>query len=417
MGELMNINELMDKLNLWFGGVEQTRAEQLTGPQLTDGLCFVVDDEPGIRQLFSTVLKRVGLEVEGFESAGSLLKELGRRHPQLIFLDVSLARSDAIEAMRGLTELAFTGAVILMSGRHGKILQDISMIGERQGLRMLPVLTKPFNATTIRHIVQPFVKSTKSLPRVAIDEAVRQGWMRVWYQPKIDLQRKALAGYEALARIHHPEHGILSPGSFLPGADTASLSCLTEHVLLTVLRDWDKLNDLGFALRPSVNVPVDVLVKFPIAALVRENRPRDNLWNGLIVEVVEDQVIRDLTLAQEIATQLKIYDIELAIDDFGAGYSSLERLKSFPFVELKLDMSFVKDCAQSPQNAGICKAAIDLAHNFNTLAVAEGIEQAEDLLALSRMGCDLGQGYLFAKPMPLEEFAALVTQKTVKKSA
>ena len=417
MGDLMKINELMARVNSWFGGVDQRRVGQAAGPQPTDALCFVVDDDPGIRQLFSTVLKPSGLEVEEFESAGSLLAELARRHPKVIFLDVSLARSDAVEAIRGLAELSFTGAVILMSGRHGQILEDVRMIGERQGLRMLPVLTKPFNATAIRHIALSFVEPSKTMPRVSINEAVQQGWMEVWYQPKIDLQRKALAGYEALARVRHPEHGILSPGSFLPGADTASLSCLTEHVLLTVLRDWGAFKNLGVSLQPAVNIPVDVLLKFPIAALVRENRPNDGSWKGLIVEVVEDQVIRDLALAREIATQLKIYDIELAIDDFGAGYSSLARLQSFPFVELKLDMTFVRNCATNRQNAGICKAAIDLAHNFNALAVCEGIEQAEDLRALSRMGCDLGQGYLFAKPMPLEQFTALLTQRTTRISA
>jgi EAL domain-containing protein (putative c-di-GMP-specific phosphodiesterase class I) len=241
--------------------------------------------------------------------------------------------------------------------------------------------------------------------------------MRVWYQPKIDLQQKILAGCEALARIEHPQHGVLLPGTFLPGADTASLSRLTEHVLLTVLRDCVKFRNVGTSMRPAVNVPVDVLLKFPLAALVRENRPKDGAWKGLIVEVTEDQIVRDVALAQEIATQLKIYDIALAIDDFGAGYSSLSRLKHFPFSELKLDMSFVHGCAINSQNAGLCKAAVDLAHSFGAVAVAEGIEQAADLRALFQMGCDLGQGYLLAPPMSMERLLPILAQRRTKQNA
>jgi EAL domain len=103
--------------------------------------------------------------------------------------------------------------------------------------------------------------------------------------------------------------------------------------------------------------------------------------------------------------QLKIYDILLSIDDFGAGYSSLARLKQLPFAEVKLDTNFVQGCASNPQNAALCKAVFDLAHSFDAVAVAEGIEKPEDLRALYQMGCDLGQGYLLAAPIVFGKFA------------
>jgi EAL domain-containing protein (putative c-di-GMP-specific phosphodiesterase class I) len=120
----------------------------------------------------------------------------------------------------------------------------------------------------------------------------------------------------------------------------------------------------------------------------------------------------------EIATQLRIYGITFAIDDFGEGFSSFARLRDVPFVELKLDRSFVRDSGSDPRNAGICQTIVNLAHNFGALAVAEGLENAADLHAMQRMGCDIGQGFFLARPMPKASFvrpsgAARVAQAAV----
>jgi EAL domain-containing protein (putative c-di-GMP-specific phosphodiesterase class I) len=129
------------------------------------------------------------------------------------------------------------------------------------------------------------------------------------------------------------------------------------------------------------------------------------------VEVTEDQIVRDMKLAQEVADRLRISGIKIAIDDFGAGYSSFSSLRELPFVELKLDSSFVKNCATDATNAAICQTAVDLAHRFGSAAVAEGIENAANLQALMVMGCDFGQGVLIAPPMPQERFLDLLRQR------
>ncbi len=251
-------------------------------------------------------------------------------------------------------------------------------------------------------------------PRTEIAEALRNNWFEMWYQPKIDLKRKCLAGAEALARIRHPALGVLLPGSFLPAADDESIAMLTEHALLSTLRNWSTFDAAGFNLHLAINVPVSVLLKLPIPALVRENRPKADHWPGIILEVTEDQIVRDIAQAREIATQLRVSGITIAIDDFGAGYSSFSSLRDLPFAEIKLDDSFVKNCATDATNAAICQTAIDLAHRFGSAAVAEGIESAADLQALIVMGCDFGQGVLIAPPMPQERFLALLRQRLNK---
>jgi EAL domain-containing protein (putative c-di-GMP-specific phosphodiesterase class I) len=253
-------------------------------------------------------------------------------------------------------------------------------------------------------------------PRVAIGEALRNQWFEIWYQPKVDLKRKCLAGAEALARIRHPEHGVLLPGGFLADVDEESVAELAQHTLIQALNDWSVFEDAGFNLKLSINVPVSVLFKLPIAALMIKHRPKSERWPGLIVEVTEDQIVRDMAMAQEVATQLVASDIKIAIDDFGAGYSSLSSLRELPFGELKIDRSFVTGCSLDATNAAICQTAIDLAHRFGSDAVAEGVETQTDLQALMVMGCDYGQGQLMSPPMPKERFLELLQQRMTKPS-
>lgn len=246
------------------------------------------------------------------------------------------------------------------------------------------------------------------------DETLRDARLELWYQPKIDIKQRCLAGAEALACIRHPERGVMPPGNFPPGVGEDVMARLTEHALLTVLRDWTVFDEAGFNLRLAINVPVNLLDRLPIAQIVGENRPQAAYWPGLIVEVTEDQIVRDIRRSQEIAAKLRVSGISVAIDDFGAGFSSFSSLRELSFAELKLNDSFVKGCAGDPTNAAICQTAIDLAHRFGSAAVAEGIETVADLQAMQIMGCDFGQGQLIAPPMPQADFMALLQQRMNK---
>ena len=140
--------------------------------------------------------------------------------------------------------------------------------------------------------------------------------------------------------------------SFLPNAEPQDLTALTQFVILTALHDWQELSKSGFNLKFAVNAPIASLTDLNLPDLIRANTPKDGNWPGLILEVTEGEVAKDIGLAHEIATQLSIYGISLSIDDFGEGYSSFARLRDLPFAELKLDASFVKNCVPGPQERG-----------------------------------------------------------------
>jgi EAL domain-containing protein (putative c-di-GMP-specific phosphodiesterase class I) len=302
------------------------------------------------------------------------------------------------------------------------LLDDVRRIGVRHGLKMRPPLQKPFRIEAVRQAfngAQLDVKPAAAARPNPVDlgEALQNDWLELWYQPKIDLRTRLLAGAEGLIRCRHPEHGVLTPASFLPGASEQALLALTEHVVLTALRDWEIIAALGVYPSIAVNTSMNALASLHLPTLIREHRPKDDKWPGLILEVTESDVAKDIALAHEVATQLRIYGITFAIDDFGEGYSSFARLRELPFGELKLDRSFVYNCAHDAQNAGICQAIIELAHHFGAVAVAEGLENAADLKAVQKMGCDIGQGFFFARAMPKSRFIPLLRDRALRKKA
>jgi EAL domain-containing protein (putative c-di-GMP-specific phosphodiesterase class I)/ActR/RegA family two-component response regulator len=392
-----------------------------TLPQRPTAECFIVEDNPAVARFIARALNDFGVTSEQYASAATLAEGLAQHLPKCIFLDISLGDSDAIDAIRALNAAGFAGTVQLMSGSNTGLLADVRQVGERHGLRMRPVLTKPFRVEAVRLIVaeehlggKAAVAARQSevladpgringaAPQIALAEALAKNWVELWYQPKFELGQGRMVGAEGLARVRHPELGLLSPASFIPGASSGELMALSEYALRTALRDAADFAFLGHDVRFAINLPVEALMTMPIPAIVRESRPRGEDWPGIILEVTEDQVIRDIPAVHEIATQLRIYRIALAIDDFGLGYSSLARLKELPFAELKLDQSFVQNCGTDPTNAALCRTVVELAHRFGGAAVAEGIETARDLAVIRRTGCDIGQGYLFSHAMPKE---------------
>jgi EAL domain-containing protein (putative c-di-GMP-specific phosphodiesterase class I) len=161
-------------------------------------------------------------------------------------------------------------------------------------------------------------------------------------------------------------------------------------------------------LRLAINVPLSVMVAPGFVPLLRQSLPKDASFPGLVIEVTEGEALDNVELAHEVATQLKLYGTRLSIDDFGAAYSSFERLRELPFAELKLDRSFVLNCSSDSSKKTLCQSAINLAHSFDASACAEGVDNPRDLRALIDMGCDAAQGFLFAKPQPPKAFAAML---------
>ena len=253
-------------------------------------------------------------------------------------------------------------------------------------------------------------------PKVTLAGALKRDWLEVWYQPKVNLSSGNMVGAEALIRARHPELGVLGPGVFLPGAGEAELLALTERVIMTALRDWNDCAALGMpGLHLAVNVPATAFADIPIAQIIQEERPKSADWPGLILEVTEEAALNDLKMANEVATELRRQNCSLAIDDFGAGYSSLGRLRQLPFSELKIDRAYVTDCHRDKVKEDMLETMIALARRFGLKTVGEGIETAHESHKLQGLGVAVGQGFLFAKPMSKDDFLAKISNVTGRK--
>lgn len=384
-------------------------------PLAPDGapICYVVDEEPSIRHFLSLILHGAGVDTVEFPDGSTMRKAVEARPPALVFHNISLESTDAIESVIALGRLKYRGAVQLMSARGAAVLEHVKGIGAQHKLNMMPVLKKPFETDTIIKIIQELKLGMPPAvaARLVLDDCIKNKWIEFWYQPKIALRKKQLAGAEAYARVRHPQHGLVLAGAFTADAsDTATLK-LSELALESALKTGAHFSKLGVNLRLAVNIPMPALVKLPMDDIIKAHHPADEKWPGLIIDVPEEQIVTDLALATEQCKKLEPLNVRIAIDNFGRAYSAMAKVEELPFEELKLDRTFVADCGTDKVNAPLCKTVIDLAHNFGRSVVAVGIEKAADALALVSMGCDYGQGYLLGQPMPEERFISLLRQR------
>jgi hypothetical protein len=187
-------------------------------------LCFIVDEDPRIRHFLSLILQGAGVDAVEYPDCMSFRIERLGRPGHMVFLNIGLETKEANKTLVELGRARFAGAVQLMSNQGLVVLKNLKKIGEQCNLKMLPVLKKPIEADTIKNILraQKLGDRAAVAARVRLDEALTNGWIETWFQPKINLRKKQLAGAEAFARVRHPEHGVLPPSAFMPGADEAS---------------------------------------------------------------------------------------------------------------------------------------------------------------------------------------------------
>lgn len=386
---------------------------------------LVLDDEAQIGIIVCKVLSLIGIEAQHFTDPLAFLVEIKRSQPSLIVLDLALGQSDAVEVIRKLDVLKFPGMVLLISGRDEATLAEIERIGRSHGLWMVPSLRKPFRAAELKARLQSVSKPETSNPesgtsappegppnsRIDLGIALQRHWLEVWYQPKIDLRSLAVSGAEALIRARHPERGIVQPVDLLPPAGDPLYNPLSIFVAQRTLADWSTISSAGHPLKLAINMPASVLNEPGFVDVVRKLLPASPGFPGLIVEVTEDEIIRNPDWIHEVAMQLRLCNVALSIDDFGSAYASLSRLKDIPFREIKLDRSFVSNCGADRLKRALCQTVVDLAHRFGATACGEGVETAEELHCLTELGFDTVQGYYFAKPMPLQPFLKFLANR------
>ncbi len=228
----------------------------------------------------------------------------------------------------------------------------------------------------------------------------------LYFQPQVSLSSREVCGAEALVRWNHPERGLLAPDEFIPLAEhTGLIGPLTYHVLDLALGQARRWLDAGLPIRVSVNLSSRNLLDDALDTRVADLLLRHAVPAGLLLlEVTESAIMSEPVRAAEVLHRLHDLGIAISIDDFGAGYTSLGQLNHLPLHELKVDRSFVMTMTEDHNNDMIVRSVVDLGHNLGLSTVAEGVETAEALTALTGYGCDVVQGYHLSRPLPIAEF-------------
>ena len=252
-----------------------------------------------------------------------------------------------------------------------------------------------------------------------LDDAFASGTIYNHYQPKLDIASGRIVGVEPLVRWQHPERGPLAPDRFVPLIEEHGRARdLTVHVLASALIDASNWRSAGIDLGVAVNVTADLLADSGFMAELRLMVSRSEVpAERITIEVTETAAMNNPESAIAALEAWRTLGTGVSIDDFGTGQSSLGYIRMLPATELKIDRSFVADCAQSPRNAIMVRSTIAMAHELGLKVVAEGVEDQACLDALRKMGCDLAQGYLIARPMAAENVAELVARPFAAVSA
>lgn len=239
---------------------------------------------------------------------------------------------------------------------------------------------------------------------------IEQGLMRkefvVYLQPEIDLATGSVVALEALVRWRHPTRGLIGPNDFIPVAEDSGLIIeLGEFVICEALQMVRELRDHGWQdIRVAVNVSCrQLLAPGFTQMLVRRLEEQGLPGRALVVEITESMILQNLEHAVQVLHTLKEHGIDVAMDDFGTGYSSLNYLRRLPVALLKIDKSFVADIDLDQDSETISRAILAMAKSLGIKTIAEGIERTSHQDKLADLGCDVGQGYLYSKPLPFEQ--------------
>ncbi len=249
-----------------------------------------------------------------------------------------------------------------------------------------------------------------------IKRAVEINEFELHYQPKVAIPGNKIVGAEALIRWLHPERGLVTPGEFIDVAERMGLiSAIGDWTLHEACRQIAEWRDAGISIpRVSVNLSAIQIHQEDILAKVQGLLDSYQLDPAALeIEIVEGVLVEDMAATSAKLTAIRELGVHISIDDYGTGYSSLSYMKSFPVDSLKIDRCFITNICDDLADRAIVASTIVLAHNLNMQVIAEGVEKADQLALLVELGCDQIQGFFFSRPLPAQQFAALLGESVV----
>jgi diguanylate cyclase (GGDEF)-like protein len=400
--------------------VRETIASSRVGPDRPAALMLV--DLDGFKSVNDTLghpagdllLQQVGAELRSSVRPADIVARLGGDEFAILLTDLSEEHNAAQVAAKILNRLRSRSFEVQGIGLNVDASIGVVLI-PAHGDHIDPLLRRVevamYQAKSSRTGVATYDEATDhhdvgELSLLAeLRRAIDNDELVLHYQPKARIADRQVEGVEALVRWQHPTRGLLPPMAFILLAESTGLiGPLTRWVLARAIDDAARWHRGGLSLDVAVNVSPRTLLDGELPTTILDLLATSGLPSHLLeVEITETAIMTDPVGATAVLGQLRAMGVHLSIDDFGSGYTSLAYLKSLPVNTLKIDRSFITDIAVDERDAAVTQSIIDLGHRLGLTVLAEGIETEEIWTQLRGLGCDEGQGFLLARPMPAEQ--------------
>ena len=384
---------------------------------------LVIEDDDLQRMIVIEMLRALGVtsicDADNGKLALEIIHGVHERPIDLVICDLNMPEMDGLEFLRHLGREDHNISIVITSAVDSKLLDSVGRMTKMHGIKLLGTIEKPIMPDRLRSLISSYERSerqekfSEDLAAFNLEDilsGVAEKQFEPYFQPKVEVKTGRLIGAEALVRWLRPQYGVVGPNAFIPLLEqSGNIDDLTFSMLEKSAAACRDFHDIGFELNVSVNLSLasldDTNLANRIIQLVR-NAGVDPQY--ITLEITESAAMTDVAAALENLARLRMNGFGLSIDDYGTGYASMQQLTRIAFTELKIDRSFVKDCADNKALRIVVESSIEMAHKLQVKSVAEGVETQQDWDTLHEMGCDMVQGYFVAKPMAYSEFRAFL---------
>jgi EAL domain-containing protein (putative c-di-GMP-specific phosphodiesterase class I)/CheY-like chemotaxis protein len=381
--------------------------------EIADLHFLIAEDDEFQRRWLAVMLGKLGAQhIAEAENGRVALDLLQQQTPpvDICFIDLNMPDMDGIELVRHLANGDHPAAIVLTSALGASLLFSVETMSKAYGLHLLGTFEKPATPELLQQLIAQYqpphrrLDARAALPAFTLDDirhGLQQDQFEPLFQPKVELASGKVVGVEAFVRWQHPRYGKVAPPAFIPMLEASGhMETLTWAVIaksVAACRSW---HDQGLLLSVSINLSATSLSEPGLAEKILAHIAEHGIDTQYVnFEITELIAMTDVPVCLENLARLRMKGFGLSVDDYGTGHSNMQQLLRIPFLDLKIDRSFVAGASQNKAMGIALASCLDLARKLHRNSVAVGVETREDWDLLRDLGCTYAQGYYIARPM------------------